>query len=162
MIAEWRPRYSALVVKATASTPATRGLAAAAIFEVDGKRLAVAGALDNDEVRAIGMMIARPLQDPDPLERMLDGAMLLSPLDDRVVLVGIASRCVFVAAVLHEDTRSQRALAHELLDNVEREISRARAAVRAPPISSPGGGGSSSGPAELPVIELGITVRRPS
>lgn len=149
------PAYSAIVASAV-----TRGLAAAAIFEVDGKPLAVSGELDGDEVGAIGMLVARPLQSPDPLARMLDGALLVSALGERVVLVGIAARCVFVAAVLHGDSRWSRGLARELHDEVEREISRARADLPAAPGSAPGSGGSSSGPAELPVIEIGVTVRR--
>jgi len=154
------PRYADILVQAVKPTSVTRALAAAAIFEVDGRRLAVTGALDDDEVRAIGMMIARPLQEPDPLARMLDGAMLVSPLDERVVLVGIAGRCVFVAAVLHEDSRSQRALANEFRDDIERAISVARAHYPAVRPGSPSSGGSSSGPAGLPVIEIGVTVRR--
>jgi hypothetical protein len=149
------PPYSVVVANAV-----TRGLAAAAVFEVDGKPLAVSGAIDDDEVRAIGMMIARPLRDPEALERMLGGAMVLSLLDDRKVLVGIAARCVFVAAVLHGDLRWSRACAYELHDDLEREISKARADFSGVPPSSPGSGGSSSGPAELPVIEIGVTVRR--
>jgi hypothetical protein len=164
------PRYAEMVAQAVTPTSATRALAAAAVFDVDGKRLAVAGAVDDDEVRAIGMMIARPLQEPDPLARMLDGTMLLSPLDDRVVLVGIAARCVFVAAVLCEDSESQHLLAHELRAGIELAISIARADFSPGPSGSPGSGGSgsggsgsggsSSGPAELPVIEIGITVPR--
>jgi hypothetical protein len=150
------PPYSAVVANAV-----TRGLAAAAVFEVDGKPVATAGAIDDDEVRAIGMLIARPLQSSDPLARMLDGEMLLSSLGERMVLVGIAARCVFVAAVVHGASQWSRARAYELRDDVEREISRARADFSgAGPSGPPGSGGSSSGPAELPVIEIGITVPR--
>ena len=137
------------------------GLAAAAILDVEGKSLAVAGALDDDEARAVAAVVTRRLRSPDLLGRMLDGEMIASSLDDREVSIGIAARCVFVVAVLGRDPVASRVAVDELRCDVERMISEARADVSGsvPPPPPTGSGGSSSGPAELPVIELGVTVR---
>jgi hypothetical protein len=137
------------------------GLAAAAILDVEGKPLAVAGALDDDEARAIEAVVTRRLRSPDLLGRMLEGEMMTSLLDEREVSIGIAASCVFVVVVLGRDPAASRVAVDELRSDLERMISDARADVsgsRRPPPS--GSGGSSSGPAELPVIELGVTVRR--
>jgi hypothetical protein len=155
-------RYADLVAQAVKPNRVTGALAAAAIFEVDGRPVVVDGVLHEGELPAIGVMIAQLMRELDPLARMLDGGMVLWPLDERVFLIGIAARCVFVVAVLHEDSRSQRTLANKLRDDIELEITRARADFSAAPSGSPGSGGSSSGPAELPVIEIGITVPRRS
>lgn len=131
------------------------GLAAAAIFDVDGHPLAVAGALDADEARAIGSVVTGRLRDPELLERMLAGERVAAPLDDREVQLGIAARCVFVVAILGHGSMAA------FHDDVERAISEARADFSGSPLrSGPGSGGSSSGPAELPLVEIGVTVRR--
>jgi hypothetical protein len=137
------------------------GLDAAAILDVEGTPFAVAGALDDDEARAIAAVVTRRLRSPDLLGRMLAGEMMTSSLDDREVSIGIASRCVFVVVVLGRNPAVSRLAVDELRSDVERMISEARADVsgsRPPPPT--GSGGSSSGPAELPIIELGVTVRR--
>ena len=136
------------------------GLAAAAILDVDGEPFALAGALDNDEARAIAAVVTRRLRAPDMLARMLAGEMLTTALDDREVAIGIASRCVFVVVILGGDAELSCAATAELRDEVEQMISRERAEFRSSPLREPGSGGSSSGPAELPLVELGVTVPR--
>src|SRR5437588_9414731 len=76
-----------------------RGLAAAAVLDHEGKPCAVAGALDDDEARAIAALITRRLRSPDLLQRMLDGEMMSSELDAREVSIGIAARCVYIVVV---------------------------------------------------------------
>jgi hypothetical protein len=136
------------------------GLDAAAILDVEGQPLAVAGALDDDEARAIAAVVTRRLRSPDLLGRMLDGELMPSSLDAREVRIGIAARCVFIVAVLGQDSAASCRAADELRADVERMVSEARARPGAPPPLRGGSGGSSSGPAELPVIEVGVTVRR--
>ena len=137
------------------------GLGAAAILDTEGKPFAVAGALDDDEARAIAAVVTRRLRSPDLLARMLEGEMVTSSLDDREVGIGIAARCVFVVVILGRDSAAWRAMADDFRCEVERMITKARGDFSAPrPPVAPGSGGSSSGPAELPVIEIGVTVRR--
>ena len=68
---------------------------------------------------------------------------------------------MFVVVVLGRNPAVSRIAVDELRCDVERMISEARADVSGfgPPPPT-GSGGSSSGPAELPVIEFGVTVRR--
>jgi len=146
------PDFSVAVQRAV-----DHGLDAAAILDDEGKPFAVAGGLDDDEVRAVEAVATRRLRTPDLLNRMLEGQMVTSSLDDREVSIGIAARCVFIAVVLGGDPARSRRLVDDLRRDVEQiiRVERSRAFVPRPP-----SGGSSSGPAELPVIELGVTVRR--
>ena len=92
--------------------------------------------------------------------RMLAGEMMTSSLDDREVSIGIAARCVFVVAVLGRDPAAARVV-DQLRCDVEQMVREARAEFTdSRPRPTGGSGGSSSGPAELPVIEIGVTVRR--
>jgi len=137
-----------------------RGLAAAAVLEVDGKPFAVAGALDDDEARAIAGLVTGRLRNPDLLDRMLEGEMVTSSLDDREVSIGIAGRCVFVVVVLAPNLDLSLAV-DALRVEVEQMISSSRANFsRSRPPGAPSSGGSSSGPAELQLIEFGVTVPR--
>lgn len=134
------------------------GLDAAAICDVEGNPLAVSGELDADEVQAIGMILTGRMREADRLARMLDDQVLTSPLGEREITIGIAANCVFVVAVRNP---VGRALAFDGFRSfVERLINDARARVPGsrPPLG--GSGGSSSGPAELPVVEWGVTVPR--
>jgi hypothetical protein len=136
------------------------GLAAAAILDVDGKILAITGAVDDNEMHAIAAAITSCMQSADLLARMLDGELIESALDERVIGVGIAARCVFVVVVPTQQLQSDRVASDNFRSRVERVISNARAdfsGARPPHIGS---GGSSSGPAQLPVIEWGVTVRK--
>jgi hypothetical protein len=140
------------------------GLESAAVLDIDGKPLAVAGALDDDEARAVAAVVTRKLRSPDLLARMLEGEVMSSSLDDREVRIGIAARCVFVVAVVGPDAEASLAAVTELHSDVTRAISEARSDFSGSPRpASPPPGGSSSGPAELPVVEIGVTVpRRPT
>ena len=142
------------------------GLDAAAVYDVEGKPIAVSGELDEVEVQAIEMVLAGRMREDGRLVRMLDGQLLRSPLGEREIMIGIAANCVFVVAVrnpLVEMSRDPlgRAIAFDVFQSfVARVINDARARVTRsrPPLG--GSGGSSSGPAELPVVEWGVTVPR--
>jgi hypothetical protein len=73
-------------------------------------------------------------------------------VEDREVAVAIAKRQLFVVAQLAAVTPEALDRVHELRERVAGMLSGDSVL---PPSS--GGGGSGSGPAELPLIELGIT-----
>jgi hypothetical protein len=138
------------------------GLDAAAILDAKGKPLALAGALDRDEARAIAAHATRELRTPDLLERLMQGELLNASLGDRDACIGIVASCVFFVVVFPRDPASTSLVAvDELRSDIARMIEDAKSDVsksQLPP--PPRSGGSSSGPAELPVVEVGITVRR--
>jgi hypothetical protein len=136
------------------------GLEAVAVLDAKGKPVAVAGALDDDEARALAAAVTHRLRGPDLLGRMLDGEMVDHALGARAVSVGIAARTVFVVVVRGRDRAAADTAIDDLRREVERLVQRTRADMAAAPPRSPGAGGSSSGPAELPLIELGVTVPR--
>jgi hypothetical protein len=139
------------------------GLEAAAVLDVNGRILAVTGALDGVEARAIAAVITNCMRSPDVLTRMLDGELVESALDVRVIRIGIAARCVFVVVVPSPQLRGPQGASENFRFEVERLISDARrdfSGTRSPRVGS---GGSSSGPAELSVVEWGVTIpRKPS
>ncbi len=150
------PEFSEAVKRAVDT-----GLAAAAILDEEGKPFAVAGALDHDEARAVAALVTRRLRTPDLLGQMLSGALITSRLDDREVCIGIAARCVFVVVILGSDAEASDDAVDELFTEVDWIVRRMRNPPRAWHPKTPGGsGGSGPGPAELPVIELGVTVPR--
>jgi hypothetical protein len=112
----------------------------------EGKPFAVAGALDDDEARAVAALVTGRLRSPDLLDRMLEGEMLTSSLDDREVSIGITGRCVFVVVVLAPDLDLSRAV-DGLRVEVEQMISSSLANFSGSrPPGAPSSGGSSSGP----------------
>jgi len=76
------------------------GLDAAAILDANGKPLAVAGALDNDEARAVAAHATRQVRSPELLERLLRGETLTASLGEREARIGIAAKSVFFVVVL--------------------------------------------------------------
>jgi hypothetical protein len=148
---DFRPQVRAAVVA---------GLDAAAVLDVDGKTLAVTGAFDEVETRAIAAVITNYMRSPDVLQRMLDGELIESALDARVIHIGIAARCVFVVVVPNRQLSGPQGASENFRFEVERLISDARQDFSGARSPHGGSGGSSSGPADLPVIELGVTVPR--
>ena len=139
------------------------GLEAAAVLDVDGKTLAVSGALDEVEARAIAAVISNCMRSSEVLSRMLDGELVESALDTRVIRIGIATRCVFVVVVPSLQLHGPPGAAENFRFEVERLISKAREDFEGARLLRAGSGGSSSGPAELPLLEWGITIpRKPS
>jgi hypothetical protein len=131
------------------------GLVAAALVDRDGNTVGLAGAITDEEAMPLAALVMYRLKSGDLASRLFAGEILSLTLDDRDVAVGIAGRQLIVVAVLGASTL---ALVCELRDDVERMLPKKD--VEGPPPWSGGGGGSGSGPAELPLIELGITVRR--
>jgi hypothetical protein len=153
-------RVSSAVFAMMVKRAVGNGLAAAAILRRTGTTIAVAGALAEDEVRPIAGVVTRRLKSKDLALRMLAGEMVAFSLDDREISFGIAGRRVFVVAVLAAATDASRDLASALRHDVEQVIRGLWADVTGAPPWARGSGGSSSGPAGLPVIEIGLTVRR--
>jgi hypothetical protein len=149
------------------------GLEAAAILDAKGKPMAVAGALDNDEARALAAHATRQVRSPDLLERLLRGETVTASLGEREARIGIAANSVFFVVVLARNPAAMSLVDANtgdaaigdpiawLRSDIEAIIRDAKAdlskPLRPPPTNS---GGSSSGPAELPVVELGVTVPR--
>lgn len=138
------------------------GLDSAAILDAKGKPLAFAGSMDGDEARAIAAHATRQVRTPDSLERMFRNELLSASLNDRDVHIGFAARCLIFVVVFPRDLASTSSLAvDDLRSDIElivRDAKTDASTSTLPP--TPRGGGSSSGPAELPVIEVGMTIRR--
>src|SRR5262245_21793150 len=98
------------------------GLEAAAWLDVDGKMLALAGAVDSNEAHAIGAVITNCMRSLDLLTRMLDGEMIESALDERVIGIAIAARCVFVVVVPSRQLHASQVASDHLRFRVERMI----------------------------------------
>ena len=161
-----RPRYTDIVktlesldFESLVRAAVACGLEAAAVLDVDGKSLAAAGVLDETELRAIAAVVANYMRSPDHLTQMLDGEVLESSLDERLIEIAIAARCVFVVTVPSRQLRVLR-FASDFRSAVERVISEARSDFSGARSLQAGSGGSSSGPAQLPLVEWGVTVRR--
>ena len=133
------------------------GLAAAALVDRDGNTVGLAGAIGLDEAMPLAALVMYRLREPDLASRLFAGEIIALTLDDRDVAVGVARRQLFVVAVLGASTPATLARVRELREDVA-EMLPATTYLAPPP--GRGGGGSGSGPAELPLIELGITVRR--
>jgi hypothetical protein len=139
------------------------GLDAAAILDPKGKPLAIAGDLDANTARALTAFAARDAQQPDLLDRLKAGKLLRTVLDDREVNIAVVAGSVFVVVVLpRERAKLSFTAIDDLLVGVANILSKAtessRCDVPPPPASSSSGG--SSGPADLQVVELGVTVPR--
>jgi hypothetical protein len=143
-----------------AGAAVAHGLDAAAILDVSGKTLAITGALDGNEARVLPAVIARCMRSPDLLTRMLDGELIELALDERMIHIGIAARCVFIIVVPNRQLHGPQVASDNFRLGVERMISEARADFSGARLRHVDSGGSSSGPAELPVVEWGVTVRR--
>ncbi len=133
------------------------GLVAAALVDRDGNSVALAGAIAEEEAMPLAALVMYRLKSVDLASRLFAGEVLSLALDDRDVAVAVARRQLFVVAVLGDPASA--ALVRALRDDVARMLSDASDDV-APPSPWGGGGQSGSGPAQLPLIELGITVRR--
>jgi len=131
-------------------------LVAAALVDRDGKLIAQAGTIGDGEARPLAATVIHRLKDPDLASRMLAGEIVSYLLDGRHVAVGIAKRRLFVVGVLPGPICERFA---ELRDEIEKMLTDLRDD-GAPWPGSGGSGGTGSGPAELPLVELGITVGR--
>ena len=145
-----------------------QGLAAAALVELDGSIIAIANTcIAEDELRPLVMSAVRRVKNFDLTTGRGAGEMLSFTLDDREVAFGIVdSLCII--AVLSATSGAQLNLAcaqHDFASDLRDKIARVlpkrdRSAEPLPPAQTGGSGGTGSEPADLQVIEYGITVRR--
>lgn len=134
------------------------GIAGAALLDRDGRIIALAGELPDDEARPITEFVMMRADDRTRdrklTARLFAGEILFDHVAGRDIAVGIAGRQLFVIAVLGG---AKRELAESLRSEVERMLDR----VEPPFVPTSGSGGSGgSGPDSLALIELGITVPR--
>ena len=126
------------------------GVIAAGAIDGRGTLLAVAG-LDAERLRATAAAAIDQIAKSDDRTRMMAGEQVTAMLDDQAVTVAIVEQCVFVIAIQGPDVDRSGIATSALRHDVERMIREVKTRGFAPPSGS---GGSSSGPAELPLIEL--------
>jgi hypothetical protein len=132
------------------------GLVAAALVDRNGATVGLAGAIAADEAMPLAALVMYRLKSDDLAPRLFAGEIVSLALDDRDVAVGVAKRQLFVVAVVRDSSADQLELVRELRDRVARML----ADIADVPSWRGDVGGSGSGPAELPLIEYGVTVRR--
>ena len=158
------PRFAVPGFTTAVRLAVENGLEAVAILNAEGEALAMTGAFDADQARAISAVATWRVTSPGMIDRMLRGELVTSVLGGREASIGIAAGSVFFVVVFGQDLAATSLVAvDELRADIEHMLGEASAllagtSVGAPPSSS--SGGSSSGPAELPVIEIGVTVRQ--
>jgi hypothetical protein len=133
------------------------GLLGAALVDRNGNTVGLAGAIDEEAAMPLVALVLYRLKRDDLSARLFTGEVLHLSLDDRDVAVCIARRQLFVVAILPPSTPGLLARVDELRDDVESILANASGDV---PLPWRGNGGSGSGPAEIPLIEWGVTVRR--
>jgi hypothetical protein len=135
------------------------GLVAAALVDRDGNTVGLAGAITEEEAMPLAALVLYRLKSDDLASRLFAGEIVSLTLDDRDVAVAVAKRQLFVVAVIGAATTATLALVRELRDDVGGMLTSDQVA-SPPPWTGSSGGGSGSGPAELQLIEFGISVRR--
>lgn len=136
------------------------GFNAAAVLDVEGHLLAVAGAFKDAMMREVKSVVTGRMRTPELLARMLDDELIATDIGEREFIIGIAAECVFVAVETGAPAHVSRVATNAFRDAIARMIRLARADLSGTIVPPSGSGSSSSGPAELPVVEWGLTVRR--
>ena len=133
------------------------GLDGVALVDRNGNAVATAGSLSDEVAMPLVALVLYRLKSDDLADRLFAGEVVVVPLDDREVAVAIARRQLFIVATKDPRLPDFEERVAALRDAVAREL-----ADNAAPVSpwTGGAGGSGSGPAELPVVELGITMPR--
>src|SRR6185503_6904402 len=104
-----------------------------------------------DEVTPLTGLVMHRLKSEDLADRLFAGEIVSTTLDDREIAVGIARRQLFVVAILGATT----------IDDVKALRFRVSRCLPDPePLHMTADPSDGSGPADLPLIEYGITVRR--
>lgn len=128
-----------------------------ALVDREGRTVGREGEIAEDAMPLVALVLYR-LKTPDLSTRLFAGEVLTFDLDGSAVAVAVAKKQLFVVAMLKEATLSSVACVDQLRDSVSRML------YQDTPETTPelwgGGGGSGSGPAQLPVIEWGVTVPR--
>ena len=146
-------RFTGLLDSAVAD-----GLAAVALVDRDGETIGLAGGITDEEAMPLAALVMYRLKAEDLAARLFAGEIISVALDDRDAAVGIARRQLFIVAILKASTPELLAIVSELREALAARLSPGDDEDFAP--WGTRGGGSGSGPAALPLIELGVTVPR--
>jgi hypothetical protein len=117
------------------------------------------GSISDEEAMPLAALVMYRLKSGDLASRLFAGEILSLTLDERDVAVGVAKKQLFVVAVLGVSTPATLDRVRELREDIERMLADSTMDAAIPPWNT-GSGGSGSGPAELPLVEFGITVGR--
>lgn len=127
------------------------GLTAAALVDRQGKVIAIAGNIADEEAMPVVALVLYREKSDDLSARLFEGELLVRELEDRAVVVGIAARQLFVVAAMTSATP-------ELIEVVEQlRATVAKALVNDELVPLPPAPASSNGspaPAELSVVDL--------
>jgi hypothetical protein len=135
------------------------GLLGAAIFDRDGEVVSSDGAIENDEAKPLASAVMYELRSPDLASRLFAGEIISTTIDGREVVVAVASRQLFVVAILKSSTLVGLMAVRALRDAVALQLPE-------PELPGPfdprggGGGAPGQGPAELQLVEYGLTAWR--
>jgi hypothetical protein len=132
------------------------GIIAAALIDREANVVALAGTLADTDVRAIVGVLSESLKGDELARVLFAGGRFEFALDQQTVCVRVAARCVFVAVVISDASVATDRRAESLHLETERIVRELFGDELSPP-RGPGSGGSASGPAELPLLELGVT-----
>jgi len=134
-------------------------LTAAALVDRRGDAVCLAGGISENEAMPLAALVMYRLNSDNLAERLFTGEVISLMLDDRAVAVATAKRQLFVVALLRECTASVLERVGELRDGVAKMLQEHDPG-EPPPVSGGARGGSGSTPAELRLVEFGITVPR--
>jgi hypothetical protein len=133
----------------------------AAVLLVDnvGNVVIKTGAVTRDEVDVL-VNVLMSLSGDERAQRLFGGELIEFSLDGKDTRIGIAGKCLFVVAIGAAGASGSYTtkLAQGFLEGVAMELDRMRGNaidVSLPPPS--GAGGPPSGPAGLPLVEIGVT-----
>jgi hypothetical protein len=138
-----------------------RGLAAALVVDNRGNVGAWSGAVTNDECNVL-VNVLMSLGGDERARSLFAGELIEFSLDGRDTRIGVAGQCLFVVAIGAADVPESLTtkLTQEFRDQVAMVIDAMRADAidsTAPPPTPSGAGGPPSGPAGLPLVEIGVT-----
>ena len=136
------------------------GLCAAALVDKNGNTVELAGDIAEEIAMPLVALVLYRLKSSDLADRLFDGEVVSVALDDRHAVVAVAKRQLFVIALLDEATPALLSRVAELRDDVTKILAEASEHEREPWRGGGGGGDSGPDPAELALIELGVTVPR--
>jgi hypothetical protein len=146
------PSLSALLSDAAADC-----LVGAALVDPNERVIAIGGTIDEDEAVPFAKFALHRARSEDLKARLFAGEIVTTELDDRYVAVAVARRQLFVVAIVPVATPAVLDRVRKLRDRVAAMLD-GQDGVAVP--SARGSGGSNSGPAELSLVEYGITITR--
>lgn len=125
------------------------GLTAAALVDRQGKVIALAGNISDEEAMPVVALVLYREKSDDLSARLFEGELLVRELDDRAVVVGIAARQLFVVAAITRATPELIEVVEQLRTNVAKALVNDELVPPPTPASSNG----NPAPAELSVID---------